>query len=68
MWPHLDELAGTAVRIDCGGADPFAPTARDLLERIPGAVGGIGSGCHDDGFWRRSAPTALRFLAGRLSR
>jgi S-formylglutathione hydrolase FrmB len=63
VWQHLGDLAGTAVRIDCGGADPFAPTARELLRRIPGAVGGIGSGCHDDGFWRRSTPAALRFIA-----
>jgi S-formylglutathione hydrolase FrmB len=55
------------VRIDCGDADPFAPAARTLLKRIPGAVGGISPGCHDVGFWRRSAPTALRFLDGNLS-
>lgn len=63
LWGHLDELRGTPVRVDCGSADPFAPMARELLRRIPGAVGEIGSGCHDQGFWRRSAPTALRFLA-----
>ena len=68
VWPHLGDLAGAAVRIDCGGADPFAPTARHLLDRIPGAVGGIGSGCHDEGFWRRSAPAAVRFLAAHLTR
>ena len=67
LWNHLDELADTAVRIDCGNYDPFAPTARELLKRIPGAVGGIGSGCHDKAFWRRTAPTSLRFLADRLS-
>ena len=67
VWPHLTDLAGTAVRIDCGGTDPFAPTARELLRRIPGAVGGIGSGCHDQAFWRRSAPAALRFLDANVS-
>lgn len=65
LWNHLDELT-LPVRVDCGNYDPFAPTARELLERIPGAVGGIGSGCHDKAFWRRSATTSLRFLADRL--
>lgn len=66
LWSHLDELRDTAVRIDCGGYDPFAPTARQLLRRIPGAVGEIGSGCHDEAFWRRTAPTSLRFLAANI--
>lgn len=67
LWTHLDELRDTAVRIDCGNYDPFAPTARQLLKRIPGAVGEIGSGCHDEAFWRRTAPASLRFLASSLS-
>lgn len=67
LWDHVDELSGTAVRIDCGSYDPFAPTARELLKRIPGAVGGISAGCHDKAFWRRRATTSLRFLAERLS-
>jgi len=68
LWSHLEELRGAAVRIDCGNYDPFAPTARELLQRIPGAVGEIGSGCHDEAFWRRTAPTSLRFLVSQLSR
>lgn len=67
LWNHLDELSGTAVRVDCGNYDPFAPTARELLKRIPNAVGHIGSGCHDKAFWRNNATTSLRFLADNLS-
>ena len=67
LWNHLDELSSAAVRIDCGSYDPFAPTARELLKRIPGAVGEIGSGCHDKAFWRRTAPDSLAFLADKLS-
>jgi S-formylglutathione hydrolase FrmB len=63
LWSHLDELEGTAVRIDCGSADPFAPTARELLRRIPHASGAIDGGCHDQAFWRRAAPRSLRFLS-----
>lgn len=68
FWSEIDAtLSFPHVRVDCGDADPFAPTARELLKRIPGAVGGISSGCHDKAFWRRKAPAALRFLAARLS-
>jgi hypothetical protein len=67
LWPHLDGLRGVAVRVDCGGADPFAPTTRDLLRRIPGVVGSIGSGCHDTGYWRRTATTEVHFLAAHLT-
>jgi enterochelin esterase-like enzyme len=67
VWNHLEEVGATSVRIDCGSADPFAPTARELLKRIPAAVGGISSGCHDKGFWRRKMPTVLRFLAASRS-
>jgi S-formylglutathione hydrolase FrmB len=67
LWEHLGDLSGTAVRIDCGDGDPFAPTVRELLKRIPGVTGHIGSGCHDNAFWRRSAAAELRFLAARLT-
>jgi hypothetical protein len=67
LWDHLEEMGTVRVRIDCGNGDPFAATARQLLKRIPGAVGHIGSGCHDEAFWRRSATTQLRFLASQLA-
>lgn len=67
LWNHLNELTTTSARIDCGNYDPFAPTARELLNRIPGAIGGIESGCHDKAFWRRQATMSLRFLAANLS-
>lgn len=66
LWDHLDDLSGTPTYIACGGADPFAPTARELLRRIPGAVVDVADGCHDAGYWRRHAATALRFLSRQL--
>jgi S-formylglutathione hydrolase FrmB len=66
LWNHVDELRGTPTYVTCGGADPFAPTARELLERIPGVTGDIEDGCHDNGFWRRQAPAALAFLDHQL--
>jgi len=66
VWQHLDELRGPAVRVDCGSADPFAPTARQLLKRVPNITGGIEGGCHVGSFWRRRMPSALAFLADHL--
>ncbi|MBV9486311.1 MAG: hypothetical protein JO246_09665 [Frankiaceae bacterium] len=67
LWNRLSDLNGVPVMINCGDADPFAVSARQLLSRIPGAVGGIGRGCHDFGIWRRSAPAQLEFLAGHFT-
>lgn len=67
VWEQAGAITGVAVRIDCGDADPFAAASRTLLTRIPGATGGISDGCHDTGFWRRSATAQLRFLAARLA-
>ena len=67
LWSHLDGLRGTAVHIDCGNADPFAPTVRQLLKKIPGVTGGIESGCHVGSFWRRRMPSALGFLSQHLA-
>lgn len=67
LWNQAGSMHGVAVRIDCGNADPFATTARQLLHRIPGAVGAITDGCHDNGFWRRQATSELGFLAGHLA-
>jgi len=66
LWEHLDELRGPAVRVDCGSADPFAPTAREVLKRVPNITGGIEGGCHVGSFWRRRMPSSLAFLADHL--
>jgi S-formylglutathione hydrolase FrmB len=62
VWRNVGSMGRVPVRIDCGDADPFADTARELLATIPGAVGRISRGCHDRGFWRRTAPEAIEFL------
>lgn len=62
LWNQLSTMGGVPVRIDCGDADPFAATARQLIAKIPGAVGEIGSGCHERSFWRRIAPADIEFL------
>lgn len=67
LWNQLATMGGVPVRIDCGDADPFVTTARELLAKIPGAVGQIASGCHERGFWRRTAPDAVAFLKDHVS-
>ncbi|HEX3706348.1 MAG TPA: alpha/beta hydrolase-fold protein [Mycobacteriales bacterium] len=67
VWQHLSSMGAVPIRIDCGNEDPFVATARQLISKIPGAVGQIGSGCHDVGFWRRAAPADIVFLKNQLS-
>jgi S-formylglutathione hydrolase FrmB len=67
FWEQAATMRDVAVWIDCGNADPFEPTARALLHRIPGAAGGISSGCHLASFWRQHATTQLHFLATHLT-
>ncbi|HVW80327.1 MAG TPA: alpha/beta hydrolase-fold protein [Mycobacteriales bacterium] len=66
VWDQRSAIGSVPIRIDCGDADPFAATARHLLDDIPGAVGSIGSGCHDIAFWRKTAAQDLAFLKSHL--
>jgi pimeloyl-ACP methyl ester carboxylesterase len=66
LWNQTGSMGEVRVRIDCGNEDPFGPTASDLLTRIRGAVGNVGSGRHDDAFWRTNATEQLRFLASHF--
>lgn len=72
IWNQVGSMGNASkpavpIRIDCGDADPFVATARQLIARIPGAVGEIGSGCHDHAFWRRTEPDVIPFLKNHLS-
>lgn len=59
-------LRGRAVRIRCGVSDPFAPGVRAFARECPTADVVIEKGCHDDGFWRASAPGLFAFVATHL--
>lgn len=64
-----DDLAGIAVRVDCGKGDPFYATTRDYVEEFRDAPsGGFERGDHDSGYWRRIAPRVLRFAGEALGR
>jgi S-formylglutathione hydrolase FrmB len=68
----LGALRQVPAWISCGSSDPFAAVTqlvRDRLGQLTGrpAAGGIASGCHDDAFWARTAPSALEFLGQYLA-
>jgi pimeloyl-ACP methyl ester carboxylesterase len=60
-------LRGQPVRIWCGASDPLQRGARQLAERVPGAILRISEGCHDPVFWEHLAPDQLRLAAAALS-
>jgi dienelactone hydrolase len=69
VFGRQDDLAGIAVRIDCGQSDPFYSAIRDYRDGF--AVrpkGGFQLGRHDTGYWRRMAPAQLPFLSRSLPR
>lgn len=54
------------VGIWCGREDPFHDAAREMAEKSRAQVGSFDHGAHDDGYWRRVLPEALRFIGDRL--
>jgi hypothetical protein len=63
-----DRLRGLAVRIDCGGSDPFAGAARRLIAACPEPpAGGISTGCHEAKYWRRMLPAQLDGIGAALA-
>ena len=65
-----DDLHGTAVRLDCGRGDSFAPAVRRYragFDRRDEPAGGLQPGGHDEGYWRRVAPAGLAFLGRHLT-
>lgn len=67
---HQGELAGVAVRIDCGTGDPFYRAVQDYVADFPAeaeVTGSFEAGAHDAAYWRRMLPAQLAFLGGHLS-
>jgi len=69
---RLAALRRVPAWVACGGTDPFEPVTqmvRGRLHRLTGrpVAGGIESGCHDDAFWARSAPSGLDFAGSHLA-
>ena len=58
---------GTGLMVSCGDTDAFTDTTRSYRAAVtPTPAGGIGSGCHDNGYWRSQATAQLAFLAAHL--
>jgi hypothetical protein len=61
------ELDGIAVRLDCGGSDPFAPNVALFRNSLtPTPAGGMADGCHDNAFSERHLADQLKFLSDNL--
>jgi hypothetical protein len=67
VFAGAGRLAGTAVSISCGTADPFAANDRAFAARLPRRPAGeFTTGCHDEDFWRRMLPVQVRFVGQAL--
>jgi S-formylglutathione hydrolase FrmB len=65
---HVDALpSATALGVWCGKEDPFYPAAAQLATTAHAAVAAFDDGEHNQGYWSRVLPDAIRFLAPRLS-
>jgi hypothetical protein len=68
VFGRQSDLAGVAVRIDCGTGDGFYPNTRDYAAGFSARpAGGFEPGAHDPGFWRRLAPAQLAFVGDALT-
>ncbi len=68
---HQSELAGVAVRVDCGTGDPFYRAVQDYVADFPAGAGVTSTfeaGAHNTAYWRRMLPAQLAFLGRHLSR
>jgi hypothetical protein len=67
----LGALRRVPAWIACGADDPFSAQTDGLRARLAALTGrtvpgGILPGCHDDAFWARNMPAALRFVARNM--
>jgi S-formylglutathione hydrolase FrmB len=68
VFAGADRLAGSAVWLSCGTADPFLAADRAFAARLPHRPAGeFVAGCHDEDFWRRMLPAQMRFVGRALA-
>ena len=63
---HANALHHRPVRIWVGRHDPFLPGVRAFARACPTADVHVEPGCHDEGFWRASAPSLLSFIGAHV--
>jgi enterochelin esterase-like enzyme len=67
VYRGVQQLAGIAVRVDCGTGDPFyAATRRFVAALPPGHQGSFGPGSHNSTYWRSVAPGQIATIAQAL--
>jgi len=63
---HAAVLRRVPVYVSVGRRDPFLPGVRQFARALPSAQIDVRDGCHDDGFWRASAPALIAFVGRAL--
>jgi len=67
VFAGAGRLAGSAVWISCGTADPFLANDRAFAAGLAHRPAGeFVAGCHDEDFWRRMLPAQVRFVGRSL--
>jgi enterochelin esterase-like enzyme len=69
VFTHRAALAGIAVKIDCGLADPFYRTSKLFADSLdpPPISSSFGRGDHSRGYWRSVAESSLEFIGRALA-
>jgi S-formylglutathione hydrolase FrmB len=64
---HQTDLAGIAVRVDCGREDPFYPADRTYVDGFSRPVTStFEDGAHDAAYWTRMVPAELEHVGRAL--
>lgn len=63
---HTAEFSGRKIGLWCGTSDNvFLDTTKELARRV-GAKGNWGPGAHDEAYWKKALPEALKFVGEQL--
>jgi len=63
---HTQDLNSTALGVWCGTDDPFAPAARQLVEKARPERAELTDGAHDEAYWTAVLPDVLRWLGTHI--
>jgi len=62
------DVGGTPLFVSCGRDDAFTDETKRYRANVdPTPAGGVGKGCHTDGYWRSIATQQLAFIGARLA-
>ena len=59
---QLNSFAGVPLGVWCGESDPFIDATRRLVDAAKPVVSEIEPGDHDEAYWRKVLPDALKFV------